>query len=315
VQLWKYLLPVHQSISTYGTSALIMYCTKNRAQELEEKAKSNSTVADYINKIKELSSSMTNKIEDYSIAIDLKNLFSEALMYVRLSELGSIEKIPESDYKSPDFKFTTSKNSIFIENKALNMSGGNVIHNDIMQDGFKNKLELEKKLKSKKQAVIKEQVVQPYIYSSNEKYDKFSTRLVTETLINKVSQNLKKDQFNHGQTILLIDFSGQLLLHDSASDHSKKTFINQDTHSEVSGELWYLAFGKKDDQMFKHIEFEGLSNDDGKLQTSGLLNSHDYIKGIIVHYEDTFWGFVLNKNGSRDINECLNLICKNVKRI
>lgn len=315
MQLWKYILPTHQIISAHGASELIRYLSKNRVQELEEDARSSETVSAYVEALRELSTLVTTDLEDYGTIMELKNLFSEALMYVRLSHLGSIEKIPETDEKSPDFKFQTANITVYIENKALNMTGGNLTHAAIMEEAFKNKVNMEEKLESSEGGIAAcEQVIQPYRYAGGNNYDPDSTRLVIETLTHKATQNLKEDQFSYGQTLLLLDLSGQLLLHDSALEHSQHFFTDTSANNCVSGELWHLAFGNIGDPISKHIEFDGLSNNDGELQTSGLLVSNSWIRGLIIHHEDSFLGFVINQNSSAAINEALETICDHVIR-
>lgn len=317
MQLWKHILPLQQQVSDYGTSALLLYLTRERIEKIEEASRSDDVVKKYINKLKNLAERAVSLPDQVQHQIELKEVFSEALMYVRLKSKGTVERINEvKDQKRPDFKFTSNGASSFIEVKALNMTGGAQIHKAIQDEGLENKASMQGELQSgKRQVAFREQEIQPYATAGGEAYDPHSTRFVIETLVRKVEQNLKKDQFALGDSILLIDLCQQLLLHDSAEEHSKKNFLDATTVNPVSGELWHLAFGEVDQAITKHISFKGESNEDGKLLLPGILSAHVYVKALVVHVEDRFFGFVINSNASDSVNKVLSVICERVVRI
>lgn len=137
-------------------------------------------------------------------------------------------------------------------------------------------------------------IVCPY-YSPNKNYDPYSVRFVIESLIDKINQNIKVGQYLSGNTILLIDFSEQLLL------TSKPCQAIQEISLGVSGELWNVAFGKIGTKIFKSPEFDGAENDDGELLKEGVLLNNPYIKGIIFHIDDSFYSIAEIKAGNLDV--------------
>ena len=71
------------------------------------------------------------------------------------------------------------------------MLEGTIKHKDIMHDSLDSKIEAEEQIKKGKKVGFGTTEIQPY-YSGNKKYDPRSTRLVIESLIDKINQNIKR---------------------------------------------------------------------------------------------------------------------------
>lgn len=152
-----------------------------------------------------------------------------------------IEKVPETrkktpdldPQKTPDLKVMFRGSPIYIEIKSLNMADGQLKHKQIMDKGSKMKIDLEAQIKSGKAIAISETIIQPYS-RKDKPYNTKSTKMMIETLIQKITNNLKQEQFNQGDTLLLVDIATQLPVPHPESAIRE----NYDIHSnKVSGVL------------------------------------------------------------------------------
>jgi hypothetical protein len=244
-------------------------------------------------------------IEDYAALVEIKNKYSEAYIYSKLNSLLVLDKVPENEArKTPDYKALFRGKNIYIELKSLNMLGGNSKHKEIMHDAFESKLYLEGEISKGNSVAFKEGEICPYD-KGNADYDPRSVRLVIESLIEKIGNNIKNEQYSCGDTVLLIDFSDQLPIISKPSDALQQHYYDGDSKSQVSGELWNVAFGRLNDAIYRASKFEGESNNDGLLEKQGVLISYPFIKGIVFHY----WGhFYSIAQMTRDNSPVIHLL-------
>lgn len=303
------LLKLMQEINSVGSSFPMLYVKLDFVEKMELEEEQNPTFKEALTQIDYLANKAIKNIEDYNSLIEIKNIYSEAYILSKLQSLLNIAKIPERDSKTPDYKVRFRGGDIYIELKSLNMLGGTLKHREIMHDSLDSKIAAENQINKGARVGFSEQEVQPYL-SHNKKYDPRSTRLVIEALIDKINQNIKEEQYSLGDTILLIDLSDQLPLISKPSEAIQETYYDECGKNQVSGELWNVAFGKLDDQIFKPADFEGADNFDGNIEKEGILISHPYIKGLIFHASEDFYSVAELTENNLNITNCLEYISK-----
>lgn len=282
------LLKLKQKINSVGTSFPMLYLKLDFVDKMELEANSNKIFKKTLHEIDGLADKALRKIEDYDALIEIKNKYSEAYIFSKLQALLFIEKIEESGSKTPDYKVKFRDKNIYIELKSLNMLGGNLKQKEIMSNSMDSKIAAEDQIRRGARVGIGVSVIQPY-FKEGKDYDPRSTRLVIEALIDKINQNVKQDQYSLGNTILLVDLADQLLLMSEPSSAIQRQYYDDRDNTNVSGELWHVAFGKVGNKILRPAEFEGAENTDGELQKEGVLISHPYIKGIIFHVSENFY--------------------------
>ena len=316
-KLWDHLLPLHQAVNGYGFSAALLYLSEENAEVIDSftgSLQATAKIREESAKLQKLCDECVRDITNYQKLIDLKDAFSEVMMLAKLLSNCDAEKIPESSKKTPDFKVTFNGKEMFVELKALNMSDGVWKHKAIMEESFAGKITQEDVIRGGARIAITEQEVMPYLKSGSS-YDGQSTSMVVETLNQKVEQNLKPDQFTAGVTGLLLDFSGQLLLHGRPSDNLEEHFAEPPDMVPQSGELWHLAFGKHGVPMMKCVGFAGEDNVDLPLQSEGILRKHSFIAGLIFHIDDEFWGAAIRRRDNIHFIQFMERLCKKVVTI
>ena len=303
------LLKLKQEINSVGSSFQILYLKLDFVDKMELEAGSNLIFKDALIEMEKLIDKALKNIEDYNSLTELKNIYSEAYILSKLQALLSIEKIPEKSTKTLDYKVNFREKNIYIELKSLNMLDGNIKHRDIMTESLNSKIDAEEQIKKGSKAGFGTQEIQPY-FSQNKEYDLRSIRLVIESLIDKINQNIKKDQYSLGDTVLLVDLSDQLPLISMPSQAIREKYYDDMGNTDVSGELWNVAFGKLEDQIFKPAEFVGEENPDGKLLKEGILITHPYIKGLIFHASENFYSIAEIKTNNLNVINCLKYLSK-----
>ncbi|MGD0231747.1 MAG: type II toxin-antitoxin system HicB family antitoxin [Syntrophorhabdales bacterium] len=318
------LLKLKQEINSLGHNHPLLYVQLGFVEKMElDSLHGIGTFSPYVTTLHTLVDKCLSKYDDYGSFTELKNTYSEAIIFSKLNSVLNIEKVLESSSKSPDFKTTFESNTIYIEMKSLNMADGPLKHKNIMESAFEGKARLEAKLAEARKAqktqgniiVSDARVDEPYL-SSGKPYDPSSRKLVVETLIDKIRQNIKKEQFSLGDTVLLIDFSDQLPLPEkpeqslqeryvgeywdntevfenaqnlSMTDHMKylssveaelkrKRYIWQ-----AKGCLWHVLFGEMGTNL---VEPEDPSE---VLEKQGILKEYDFVKGVMFHIDGGFY--------------------------
>ncbi len=303
------LLKLKKEINSVGSSFPMLYIKLDFVEKMELEAEQTPAFKEALFQISQLADKALRNIEDYNSLTEMKNIYSEAYILSKLRSLLNINKIPETDSKTPDYKVRFRDGDIYIELKSLNMLGGTLKHKDIMNDSLDSKITAEEQIRKGSKVGFGEQEIQPYL-SHNKKYDPRSTRLVIESLVDKINQNIKEEQYSLGDTILLVDLSDQLPLLSKPSEAIQEKYFDDIGNTKVSGELWNVAFGKLGDQILKPAEFEGADNLDGELEKEGILISHPYIKGLIFHASEDFYSVAELTESNMNITNCLEYLSK-----
>ena len=308
-------MPLHQALSSVTHNHALSYLSKDNIAMIDSftgDAIATETVQKRIEGIRYWADRCKADIDKVGNFVVLKEKFSELLMFTKLARRYQTEAIPEKATPTPDFRVRFKTLELFVEMKSLNLLDPDVNHRTIMSDALERKIETERQLKQGRRVAMSDFVIQPYRRGDDYKPD--STTAVVEALIEKVDQNIGKDQFGFGPTILLLDFSGQLLLHGSPSGNLNREFVCDAENVPVpqSGELWHLAFGAVGMPMKRVIDFEGLDEKDAPLSREGILRKHDFIAGLAVHHEGKFWGAALRCRQNINAVEFLQDLCEEV---
>jgi hypothetical protein len=315
MNLWNTLLPLHQALSPVTHNHALSYLGKETIELIDSfagDAAATETVQKRIEEIREWADRCLAQIDNVNNFVVLKEKFSELLMFTKLARRYATEAIPERATPTPDFRVQFKTLELFVEMKSLNLLKPEVNLRTIMNDALESKIETERQIKQGRRVAMSAFVIQPYRRGDDYKPD--STTAVVEALIEKVDQNIGKDQFGFGPTILLLDFSNQLLLHGSPSGNLKREFVCDAENVPVpqSGELWHLAFGAVGMPMKRVVDFEGFDEKDAPLNREGILRKHDFIAGLAVHHEGKFWGAALRCRQNINAVAFLEDLCEEV---
>lgn len=302
------ILKLKQDINSISYSPILNSLKLEFIEKIELEAQKIKTTQDnnsFFNNVYQEMLRYTNQCErDFQSQslLSLKNLYYEVYIYSKLNSLLLIEKVPETFTKSPDFKIRFNDSDIFIEVKSLNMSDTLNNHNSILEDGLDKKIDLRSQLEHGKNIAIVDQIIEPY---KSQKYGvyQYPYKLIVETVVEKINQNLKEDQFSLGDTILLVDMSQLPIPHPDTAIY--KTYpLPQFTDKEVSGVLWHIAFHKLDDNFFEINDREEIIQ--LSLNVEGILVSHPYINGLIFHIDESFYGFIKSDS---NLSELVQYLC------
>jgi hypothetical protein len=315
MKLWTAVSGLKASANTVTYAESLSYLSAENVRLVEQFRPASSAGGDFVRRrcsfLTDLCQELTATL-NVTRMMELRDSFSELLMFVRLAGLFSVERVAEeAGKKTPDFQVLEDK-TLFIELKALTVVDGALKHGKIIADGLKARIELEAKINDGSPVATSSQVIQPH-QKSGKPYDPWSVKLVTENLIGKIDQNISKEQFSRGPTVLLIDLCDELLLHGVASENLQREYGSPPT----SGELWHAAFGKIGAQMKKAQEFEMSASDvraiqHETLQMEGVLRRFPFVRGIVFHYRNQFWGAAYRHRRNVKVIDFLQKLCEEV---
>jgi hypothetical protein len=283
------LLKLKQEINSIVCSIPLDYVNLDFVEKMELESQENNVFKDTLKKINLLLKKALNNLGDNDSLIKIKNIYSEAYIYSKLKSVLAIQKLPEEkNKKTPDYSVKYRGKEIFIELKSPNMLGGTLKHRTIMYDALDSKIDTEMQIQNGSKVAFSEHLIKPYRKENGDEYDYSSVRLVIESLIGKIDQNIKNGQYSLGDTVLLVDLSDQLPLISTPQLSIQELYDYEPCKTMVSGDLWHVAFGKIGKKIFKPPEFCGATNLDGELRKEGILISYPDIKGLIFHVNDDF---------------------------
>lgn len=221
--------------------------------------------------------------DHYKVAYDAYN---EAVCYYDLMQHGfQVQIIPETSTPTPDFKVEFAfnnwqqqeeKDSVYVEIKSLSFADGNLEYKRVQERALNSQIRIEAQHNEGRNICSSEFEVSPLGVK-----DKGLTSEI-EILNGKIEQNIKKEQYKLGNgqdTLLLVDMSQYTF--PFKEEECLPVYPDLLHKCSSSGRLWMIAFGRENERIFNWCEFEGKGNFDADLKRPGILNTHDYIKGII----------------------------------
>jgi len=239
--------------------------------------------------------------------------YREGMVYLMLkSKFQKVEKVPEGEKRTPDFKIDISIDSaIYAELKTMSFADGNLNYLTVMKEGLQSQIDIEGQIKEGKRVAFGITSIAPW-RKSNRDYDPYSILFAIETLIEKIEQNIKKGQFSMGNTVLIVD-TKQLAMPNSYMEGGVPVYIGGMYYSLISGVQWNVSFGKMGHMIYRSIEFEGKENVDGELKRNGILHNREWIKAIcfITHTSKDVKITGLHRHGEKSdaVLHFLNQFC------
>lgn len=218
--------------------------------------------------------------------INAFDAYNEAVTYYDMLQRGvTIRNIPEASSSTPDFEVefsyrngegeqTTEK--VFLEVKSLAYANGNLEYNKAQMAAFESNIRLEQQRETGRRFCSSEYCISPL----GDK-DTGPTSEIEE-FIKKINNNIKPSQFTYGDgkdTVLFVDLSQYEF--PFQEEECLPVYPDVIKKYSASGRLWMIAFGRENDRVLTWPEFDGKGNFDRDLTIPGVLNCHDYIKGII----------------------------------
>ena len=221
-------------------------------------------------------------LKDYDVGYDEKlksavEVYNEVLNYHLLSQKVVIEPVKENNSKTPDFLIRNNSDNFYLEVKTLGFNDGGINYIKTIEDGLESKINIEDQIHSGKRVASAITVIAPL--RKDKGYSPFSVKHIIEIVVRKIEQNLKKEQFEVGDTFLLVDLH-LIPLPSNWCEASVPIYQEPDNQSMVSGTLWNISFGKLGDRIFKGIEFEGKNNIEGELGRDGIFANRPWIKAL-----------------------------------
>ncbi len=202
--------------------------------------------------------------------------YCEAITYIDLKRLCDICAIHECRQKTPDFKICSGSECVYVEMKSLSFADGNMNYKKSQESALLANISKEEQIKKGNNIIWTERVVLPMAKNGH------NTILIEQLkiLYKKIVQNIKKEQFTNGNTILLIDLN-QLGFGYCASDY----VAIEKSYNGIgfsSGLLWTLAFANEHDKFFVPPEFEGKPNiEKNPIGFNGILIEYPELKGLL----------------------------------
>ena len=304
------VLKLKQDTSGITINPVLDAFNLDECEELQAEYTSDDFIKSKINTcIKFLKKCTVHFSGNYKSAYDEYN---EAITYLQLKRRYRIERIPEGAQKSPDFHLVNDPPNtfdIYIELKALSFLDGNANYSSAQQSGIESNISIEDQLNQGKSIAFGTSEISPFL--KNNKIPTW-TGLI-EMFIDKITNNIKKGQFEMGDTVLIVDLK-QLLIGGHWDENSISIYQNGQMKEMVSGVLWHIAFGQQGFQILQPIEFEGKSNIDTPLNRNGILVDHPYIKGLIFCAYENFQirklaGFIRSKDEDSQVFTFISDLC------
>jgi len=256
----------------------------------------------YLSKRLTLLESIANKLAvDYSDDwASFHTEYFETLVYLSLRKFLCVEKVSEKNVKEPDFKIIINGITYYIECKAFTVEAPKKLYTNDQDGARKGKKELDEQAQLGKKICMTSREVQ--CYDPDKKgYDSSSTLMCIERLLQKIDQNYKPDQFKYPNTLMFLDISQLLFTNHRLLSLLPIYQANERNSSYVTnGELWNIAFGRKDTPIFSPKEAFDKGSLCGHLSRDGVMYWNANICGIV--FRTWFDNFFLEPLGLiRDI--------------
>ncbi len=231
---------------------------------------------------------------DYNHLMAVYDAYAEAKVGKRLWDRGLRPiRLPEGDVPTPDFRVPFQGQDFFVEVKALHVRRGVANNAAIMEAGFQSLHQLFQQRERNVAFAIAEMTIRPHDPASAA-YDPASAKYVAEDMLGRIDGRFKAPQFTNISTFGAVDLT-MLPVLGTLANAICRTYPEPQTRAAVSGVLWHVAFGEEGADLFRPIEFDGLSNLDGQFEAQGLLRARQFIKGFIF-FDRSHSAFLVRKN-------------------
>lgn len=251
-------------------------------KDIEKASCTERTLADYCHKLTVIAQKRDFALNGNLVA-EFAQLFGEAHFATLCHERGiSLSKIPEQrNIQTPDFCHYPSKGEkLYFEVKTLSVVNGGLGINDDLLKSLDAQIDIERQLQKRRVVAIGASEMQPY---AEKPYQAGAVTAVISTLIEKVRQNIKSDQYSNKNTFLVLNLC---LIPPTITDNRTLRPAYCDDFmfpKAISGDLWMLAFAQSGMLVFGHPEFEGKPCIEGIIDKLGILSDSEYanISGLL----------------------------------
>lgn len=258
----NYLTFLHESVKSLDRSAEIE-CLKPYLKQLEE----------YINNPKfPLCADITN---------DFAQVLGEAHFLIMAKERGiPLQRIPETTNKTPDFKHYSDKCELFFEVKTLSVVDGDRGIQAALESSLDAQIQIENQLQAGSGIASAISEIQPY---GLKPYKTGTLTAIIDTLLEKIRNNIKNEQFSNPNTFLVVNLS---IIPPYRTDNMvlRPAYCDDYMFSKaLTGELWMTAFAKPGMLIHGTPEFEGKPCVESIIDKMGVLSDPDFcnIAGIL----------------------------------
>lgn len=192
-----------------------------------------------------------------------------------------LDRIPETDKKTPDFKAAGATPDLRFEVKALSVVSGHFALGEMAENSFQTQLDLQAQITAGKKVAMAESVIAPH---GSPKPGVGQITSVCKRLIEKARQNIKADQYRGAKTFLVLNL---ILIDSGYTGNSELRPIvagYPEDWSVRTGALWTLGFGYPEQMIQSPPEFEGKPGVEGRLGLSGILVDPEFedVSGLLM---------------------------------
>ncbi len=215
-----------------------------------------------------------NWVLDPRMLESVTQLVGEVQFWMMARELGvDIERVPESDDKTPDFCLVSGSKNVRFEVKTLSVADGLHNLNSMSEDSYQAQLDLMAQRAEGKRVAIALTEIAPH---GKRKPQTGMMTGVCRRLIDKTVQNIKIGQYRGAPTLLVINlmvidgyFTGNAALRPVFPGYPHPRSVQ-------TGPYWTLAFGYMDQAIHVPPEFEGKPGIEGTLDRIGVLSNPEF---------------------------------------
>jgi len=306
----KFLAALHIAQSIAPNYYLSQF--SDSVKQVDEAASSDLVLTDYAIKLSQLLTPPENAL-CASTTNKFSQLLGEAQFYLLSKNRGvALERVPEGTGKTPDFKLTAD--NIFFEVKTLSVVEGEQGIRKLQEDSLVSQVSIENQLKNGARSASSVMTIQPYGAKPYQN-GKGAVTAAIETLVEKVKQNFKAEQFSMGPTFLVLNLS---LLPPNRNENCILRPAYYDDYMfprTVSGELWMLAFGRLNMLILGYpSRRQDMTCVESLMTKEGFLvdPNSKHVAGILFmihswHKESEIWGLYTHDNYTSWNDEGSNL--------
>jgi hypothetical protein len=280
MSLWENILEKRQEIQGLTCNPVIDCFDKEECDQIDSNTHDAFVAMKKKNIVETIKVLKTDFSDEYCRAFQQYN---EATYYLMFKNKGyTICPVPEQgdrNLKTPDYKISYGGNDFYLELKTLSFFNGSQNYYEAQDGAMASAISIDEQLAQGKRVAISSHEIAPY-KKPGEGYCGSSVKYLVKILIEKITQNIKSDQFAIGDTILFIDMK-QLLLMGSIEQNLLPFYFDDQYGSIASSMLWNVCFAHAGSIELNPIEFEGKESVGGYFDKNGILVDNPFIKAIV----------------------------------
>ncbi len=275
--LWTAIVRERRKLHGVSSDYTLWHFDPSALHALEEEALSDSAIGYFVKKMLDRLAQADGV--DQTAWRQAFEAYSEAVAYRLLRNNGGehikVERMPEADGSTPDFKCTLASDppgTFYVEVKTLDIVNADQRHPEMLDDGMLVQDDIDRQVAAGKRIAMATGEVAPYRkFGDDPDYDWRAGKMSIERLIDKCRQNFKAKQFALGPTFGLASLLRMPIGDGGLRPLAPFAYDGLNGGACVSGELWNVCFGMPGDPIHRTPEFEGKGSLDGRLEREGIL--------------------------------------------